>query len=66
MPARAFLLQSQYGERRSRHRATNDLEVDFESKENASIVYAALDVDKELQPDKVKRQMSISNGKLSV
>ncbi|KAK8599899.1 hypothetical protein V6N13_060294 [Hibiscus sabdariffa] len=43
-----------------------DLEVDFESEENASIVYAALGVDKELQPDKVKRQMSISDGKLSV
>ncbi|XVE64416.1 hypothetical protein DITRI_Ditri07aG0099000 [Diplodiscus trichospermus] len=43
-----------------------DLEVDFESEEYASIVYAALDVDKELQPDKVKRQMSISDGKLSV
>ncbi|KAK0586715.1 hypothetical protein LWI29_011267 [Acer saccharum] len=42
-----------------------DLEVDFES-DNASIVYAALAVDKELQPDKVKRQMSIANGKLSV
>ncbi|KAH7543822.1 hypothetical protein JRO89_XS15G0025600 [Xanthoceras sorbifolium] len=43
-----------------------DLEVDFESDENASIVYAALAVDKELQPDKVKRQMSVANGKLSV
>ncbi|XP_022734151.1 uncharacterized protein LOC111287726 isoform X3 [Durio zibethinus] len=43
-----------------------DLEVDFESEENASIVYAALVVDKELQPDKVTRQMSISDGKLSV
>ncbi|KAK0592133.1 hypothetical protein LWI29_013835 [Acer saccharum] len=43
-----------------------DLEVDFESDKNASIVYAALAVDKELQPDKVKRQMSIANGKLSV
>ncbi|MBA0801003.1 hypothetical protein Gohar_011398 [Gossypium harknessii] len=44
----------------------SDLEVDFESEENASIVYAALGVDKELQPDKVKRQMWISDGKLSV
>ncbi|WRX18378.1 CTAG/Pcc1 family - like 1 [Theobroma cacao] len=44
----------------------SDLEVDLESEENASIVYAALVVDKELQPDKVKRQMSISDGKLSV
>ncbi|KAE8077706.1 hypothetical protein FH972_016242 [Carpinus fangiana] len=43
-----------------------DLEVDYESEENASMVYAALDVDKELQPDKVKRQMSVSNGKLIV
>ncbi|KAK3219176.1 hypothetical protein Dsin_013146 [Dipteronia sinensis] len=43
-----------------------DLEVDFESDENASIVYAALAIDKELQPDKVKRQMSVANGKLSV
>ncbi|CAL9008883.1 unnamed protein product [Prunus brigantina] len=43
-----------------------DLEVDYESEESASIVYAALAVDKELQPDKVKRQMSVSNGKLSV
>ncbi|GKV25584.1 hypothetical protein SLEP1_g34997 [Rubroshorea leprosula] len=43
-----------------------DFEVDFESEENASMVYAALAVDKELQPDKVKRQMSVSNGKLSV
>ncbi|KAF8380011.1 hypothetical protein HHK36_027480 [Tetracentron sinense] len=43
-----------------------DLEVDYESEENASMVYSALAVDKELQPDKVKRQMSVSNGKLSV
>ncbi|KAJ7965327.1 EKC/KEOPS complex, subunit Pcc1 [Quillaja saponaria] len=43
-----------------------DLEVDYESEENASIVYAALAVDKELQPDKVKRHVSVSNGKLSV
>ncbi|XP_054796310.1 uncharacterized protein LOC129301741 isoform X1 [Prosopis cineraria] len=43
-----------------------DLEVDFGSEENASIVYAALAVDKELQPDKVKRLMTVSNGKLSV
>ncbi|XP_062120085.1 uncharacterized protein LOC133834476 [Humulus lupulus] len=43
-----------------------DLEVDYGSEENASIVYAALAVDKELQPDKVKRQMSLSDGKLSV
>ncbi|XP_022887021.1 uncharacterized protein LOC111402930 [Olea europaea var. sylvestris] len=43
-----------------------DLEVDYESNEKASMVYSALVVDKELQPDKVKREMSISNGKLSV
>ncbi|KAL5539343.1 hypothetical protein UlMin_024324 [Ulmus minor] len=45
---------------------TCDLEVDYESEEHASIVYAALAVDKELQPDKVKREMTVSNGKLSV
>ncbi|KAL3653651.1 hypothetical protein CASFOL_003332 [Castilleja foliolosa] len=43
-----------------------DLEVDYKSDEIATIVYATLAVDKELQPDKVKRQMSVSNGKLSV
>uniref|UniRef100_A0A6N2LKL1 AB hydrolase-1 domain-containing protein n=1 Tax=Salix viminalis TaxID=40686 RepID=A0A6N2LKL1_SALVM len=43
-----------------------DFEVDFGSEENASIIYAALAVDKELQPDKVKRLMSVSDGKLSV
>ncbi|KAM5557688.1 hypothetical protein ABKV19_024844 [Rosa sericea] len=43
-----------------------DLEVDYESEEIASIVYTTLAVDKELQPDKVKRQMSVSFGKLSV
>ncbi|GFP94776.1 ekc/keops complex subunit lage3 [Phtheirospermum japonicum] len=42
------------------------LEVDYESDEIASIVYATLAVDKELHPDKVKKQMSVSNGKLSV
>ncbi|PSS04467.1 EKC/KEOPS complex subunit like [Actinidia chinensis var. chinensis] len=45
---------------------TCDFEVDYESDENAQIVYAALAVDKELQPDKVKRQMTVSNGKLCV
>ncbi|AES58750.1 putative CTAG/Pcc1 family protein [Medicago truncatula] len=45
---------------------TSDLEVDFGSQENASIVYAALAVDKELQPNKVKRIMAVSDGKLSV
>ncbi|KAH9780128.1 hypothetical protein KPL71_007969 [Citrus sinensis] len=43
-----------------------DFEVDYESNENASIVYAALAIDKELQPDKVKRQISVINGKLLV
>ncbi|PHT87524.1 hypothetical protein T459_09630 [Capsicum annuum] len=43
-----------------------NLEVDLGSEENAHIVYTALAVDKELQPDKVKRHMSVSNGKLSV
>ncbi|KAL7003629.1 hypothetical protein U1Q18_004780 [Sarracenia purpurea var. burkii] len=43
-----------------------DFEVDYESEENAQIVYSALAVDKELQPDKVKRQMTVSNGKLLV
>ncbi|XP_057952447.1 uncharacterized protein LOC131146711 [Malania oleifera] len=43
-----------------------DLEVDYGSEEKASVVCTALAVDKELQPDKVKRQMSISNGKLSI
>ncbi|CAI9295607.1 unnamed protein product [Lactuca saligna] len=43
-----------------------DLEVDFKSDENAGIVYSTLAVDKELQPDKVKRLMSVSDGKLSV
>ncbi|KAG5145808.1 hypothetical protein JHK84_031351 [Glycine max] len=43
-----------------------DMEMYFGSEENASIVYAALAVDKELQPDKVKRLMTVSDGKLSV
>ncbi|CAA2966278.1 Hypothetical predicted protein [Olea europaea subsp. europaea] len=43
-----------------------DLEVDHESEENARMVYSALAVDKELQPDKVKRQMTVSDVKLSV
>ncbi|CAL0305421.1 unnamed protein product [Lupinus luteus] len=45
---------------------TCDLEVDFGSEENASIIYATLAIDKELQPDKVKRQMKVSEGKFSV
>ncbi|KAL5719164.1 hypothetical protein ACHQM5_011984 [Ranunculus cassubicifolius] len=43
-----------------------DLEVDYGSEENAHIVYTALVVDKELQPDKVRRIMSVSDGKLKV
>ncbi|KAI4337983.1 hypothetical protein L6164_016342 [Bauhinia variegata] len=43
-----------------------DLEVDYGSEENASMVYATLAVDKELQPDKVKRDMRVSGGKLLV
>ncbi|CAL9135943.1 unnamed protein product [Musa acuminata var. zebrina] len=43
-----------------------NFEVDYGSEEHAKIVYATLTVDKELQPDKVKRQMSISDGKLKV
>ncbi|KAK9199497.1 hypothetical protein WN944_014688 [Citrus x changshan-huyou] len=50
----------------SRRNIVHDFEVDYESNENASIMYAALAVDKELQPDKVKRQISIVNGKLLV
>ncbi|XP_078444453.1 transcription factor isoform X2 [Wolffia australiana] len=42
------------------------LEVDFDSEEHASIVYSALAVDKELQPDKVRRKMSVSGRLLSV
>nr|KYP72384.1 hypothetical protein KK1_004972 [Cajanus cajan] len=43
----------------------SDMEIDFGSEENASIVFSALAVDKELQPDKVKRLMTVSDGKLS-
>ncbi|XP_071929385.1 uncharacterized protein [Coffea arabica] len=43
-----------------------DLEVNYESERKVRIVYSALDVDKELQPDKVKREMSVSDGKLFV
>ncbi|XP_059304574.1 uncharacterized protein LOC132056408 isoform X1 [Lycium ferocissimum] len=49
-----------------RYTFCSNLEVDLGSEENAQIVYTALAVDKELQPDKVKRHMSVSNGKLSV
>lgn len=41
---------------------TCDLQVEYASKENASMVYTTLSVDKELQPDKVKRNM-VSNGR---
>ncbi|XP_077210142.1 uncharacterized protein LOC143845641 isoform X2 [Tasmannia lanceolata] len=43
-----------------------DLEVDYKCEKNSSMVHAALAVDKELQPDKVKRQMSHSDGRLLV
>uniref|UniRef100_A0A0E0AY47 Uncharacterized protein n=1 Tax=Oryza glumipatula TaxID=40148 RepID=A0A0E0AY47_9ORYZ len=44
----------------------SDFEIDYGSEEHASIVYKTLAVDKELQPDKVKREMSVSGGKLVV
>lgn len=44
----------------------SDLEVDYGSEEKARIIYTSLAVDTELQPDKVKRQMSITDGKLAV
>lgn len=45
---------------------TCDFEVDYGSEEHASIVYKTLAVDKELQPDKVRREMTVSGGKLVV
>ncbi|PUZ54612.1 hypothetical protein GQ55_5G145800 [Panicum hallii var. hallii] len=45
---------------------TCNFEVDYESEEHASIVYKTLAVDKELQPDKVKREMTLSGSKLAV
>ncbi|KAL5989422.1 hypothetical protein ACLOJK_010313 [Asimina triloba] len=45
---------------------SSDFEVDYGSEKNASIVHAALAVDKELQPDKVKREMSLCEGRLLV
>ncbi|GKA11626.1 EKC/KEOPS complex subunit Pcc1 [Tanacetum coccineum] len=45
---------------------TCDLEVDYKSEEKANIIYSSLAVDKELQPDKVRRVMSVVDGKLSV
>uniref|UniRef100_J3MUR9 Uncharacterized protein n=1 Tax=Oryza brachyantha TaxID=4533 RepID=J3MUR9_ORYBR len=44
----------------------SDLEIDYGSEEHASIVYKTLAVDKELQPDKVKREMTVLGGKLVV
>ncbi|CAF2121867.1 hypothetical protein BRARA_C01413 [Brassica rapa] len=43
-----------------------NLDVNFETEQHAFIAYRALAVDKELQPDKVRRVMSVSNNKLSV
>ncbi|CAO1944823.1 unnamed protein product, partial [Urochloa humidicola] len=45
---------------------TCNFEVDYGSEEHASIVYKTLAVDKELQPDKVKREMTLSGSKLAV
>ncbi|KAL6614437.1 hypothetical protein ACP70R_036707 [Stipagrostis hirtigluma subsp. patula] len=45
---------------------TCNYEVDYGSEEHASIVYKTLAVDKELQPDKVKREMTLSGSKLVV
>ncbi|CAO2171587.1 unnamed protein product [Urochloa humidicola] len=45
---------------------TCNFEVDYGSEEHASVVYKALAVDKELQPDKVKREMTLSGSKLAV
>jgi EKC/KEOPS complex subunit PCC1/LAGE3 len=45
---------------------TCDFEINFGSSENASIAYSVLAVDKELQPDQVRREMSVSDGKLFV
>ncbi|OEL20408.1 hypothetical protein BAE44_0018573 [Dichanthelium oligosanthes] len=44
----------------------SNFEVDYGSEEHASIVYKTLAVDKELQPDKVKREMTLSGSKLAV
>ncbi|XP_047071142.1 uncharacterized protein LOC124679430 [Lolium rigidum] len=45
---------------------TCNFEVDYGSEEHATIVYKTLVVDKELQPDKVRREMTVSGGKLIV
>ncbi|KAK6936666.1 CTAG/Pcc1 family, partial [Dillenia turbinata] len=74
LTARAFRSRSLLSLRRKKLLETQhcllenlvNLEVDYESEEKASIVYSTLAVDEELQPDKVKRHMSVSNGKLSV
>ncbi|KAL9250237.1 hypothetical protein AKJ16_DCAP02211 [Drosera capensis] len=50
----------------SKWQFTCNLEVDYESGKKASIVHSALAVDRELQPDTVKRQVTVSDGKLSV
>ncbi|WZZ39352.1 hypothetical protein YC2023_035611 [Brassica napus] len=42
------------------------LDVNFETEQHAFIAYTSLAVDKELQPGKVRRVMSVSNNKLSV
>lgn len=44
----------------------SNFEVDYGSEEHATIVYKTLAVDKELQPDKVRREMTVSGGKLVV
>ncbi|XP_039124166.1 uncharacterized protein LOC120260691 isoform X1 [Dioscorea cayenensis subsp. rotundata] len=44
----------------------SDFEVDYGSEEHATIVHEALAVDQELQPDKVRRHTSVSDGKLIV
>ncbi|KAM0904440.1 hypothetical protein ACQ4PT_018000 [Festuca glaucescens] len=45
---------------------TCNFEVDYGSEDHASIVYKTLAVDTELQPDKVRREMTVSGGKLVV
>lgn len=45
---------------------TCELQVEYASEENASMVYTALSVDKELQPDKVKRNMVLNGRQLLV
>ncbi|KAK1598476.1 hypothetical protein QYE76_071910 [Lolium multiflorum] len=57
------------GELRRAHHDMMDgtnFEVDYGSEEHATIVYKTLVVDKELQPDKVRRGMTVSGGKLAV